>query len=542
MVPSSSDRAAMFNFFKRGFRPQGLPVSAGGRLVTETAEASAFACEEMHPFVNVLRYPPIDPGLPAVPVNAILASQRDLIDRLRQVAAFDEPTFQRRCVVPIEGVARYIHLLPASAFEHFAGPGGLFRLCIEMALYSRQAAEGRMFVASASVEMRRQLEPRWKYACFLAGLLSELHRPLGTLVVTDGAGRTWPAFLGSLDAWLRAVGAAQYHVAWLGRPLGTPASAEGAAVFGDIIPKEALAWLNEASPALVAEVFGTALGQAVPGGGVSAVLDATRERVFHVEASTRRSRYGHLRLGHHLELHLIDAIRQRVAVGQWAAGSHEGPLWFGTDGLFLEWPVAAITIRDDVMRNGVTGIPLCAFTMAEALGRAGLLTEASPADWLWRVHVDPANPTHWRTALKFAEPRSVLGYAEVLPSDCRFGVLAPPNERLPFASSAAISPGLAPAEIRMVDSWRQCLDTQRPDLLAWLPSGGLALSKDLLALSGTDLASAATALHRRQWLGRGDWPSPEARVGLLAFAGTLKPGLVLNEVGARHLGLLAAKG
>jgi len=50
----------------------------------------------------------------------------------------------------------------------------------------------------------------------------------------------------------------------------------------------------------------------VPGVGVSTVLQATRQRVFHVEASTRRSRYGQLRIGHHLELHLIDAIRHRA--------------------------------------------------------------------------------------------------------------------------------------------------------------------------------------------------------------------------------------
>jgi len=395
----------MFNFIKRSFTSRALPVPAVRRPIAGLHGTDAHAWEGADPFIFVPRYPPVDPGLPAVPVEAILASQQELIDRLRHVAAFDEPAFQRRCLLPIEGVARYIHLLPASAFEHFAGPGGLFRLCLEMAFYSRQAAEGRVFAPTASAESRRQLEPRWRYACFLAGLLSELHRPLGAMVVTDGAGRSWPTFLGSLDAWLRAVGAVHYHVAWLGRAPGAPASAEGAAVIGDIVPKDALSWLNEASPELITEVFGTALGQTVSRGAVSAVLQATRERVFHVDASTRRSRYGQLRIGHHLELHLIDAIRHRVAAGQWAADPRQGPLWFGADGLFLEWPVAADAIRGDVLRNGAAGIPLCAFTMAEALGRAGLLTEASPSDWLWRVHADPGDPTRWRTALKFAEPR-----------------------------------------------------------------------------------------------------------------------------------------
>jgi len=496
------------------------------------------------PHADVPRYPPIDPGLPAVPVSAVVASQGELIDRLRHVAAFDEAAFVHRCLMPIEGVARYIHLLPASAFEHFAGPGGLFRLCMEMAFYSRQAAEDRVFMPSASAEMRRQVEPRCKYACFLAGLLSELHRPLGAMAVTDAAGHTWPAFLGSLDAWLRARGAGHYHLAWLGHPIAS-ASAEGAAVLGDIVPREALSWLSEASPGLVSEVFGAALGQSASGVGVgvSTVLQATRQRVFHVEASTRRSRYGQLRIGHHLELHLIDAIRHRVASGLWRANASEGPLWFGSDGLFLEWPVAADTIRDDVLRNGVTGIPLCAFTLADVLGRASLLTEASPSNWLWRLHAGQPEASRCRTAVKFAEPRSVLGYTEAMPADCSFGEPQPrEGVRRSVAGRKAISPGLAPAEVRMADTLRQYVDSPRPDLLAWLPAGGLAVSQDLLALAGTDLASAAAALHHRRWLGRGDWPSPEARAGLMAFSGTLKPGLVLNEAGARHLGLLSSEG
>lgn len=522
----------MLNFLKRAVLPGGVPAGVVGRLVSGPPVHT-----EGHLSIDVPRYPPSDPGLPAAPVPAIVASQRDLIDRLRRVSGFDDPTFESRCLAPIQGVARYVHLLPATAFEHFAGAGGLFRYCVEMALFSRQAAEGRMFAHAASAEARRDLEPRWKYACFLAGLLSELHRPLAALVVTDPTGRVWPTFLGSLDAWLRAVQAERYHVAWQGRPPGLPASAEGAAVFGDIIPKGALAWLNEASPALVAEVFGTALGQAGTGGGVASVVGATRERVLHVEASTRRTRYGQLRVGHHLELHLVDAIRQRVAAGGWGANPRQGPLWFGTDGLYLEWPVAAGAIRDDLMRNGTPGIPLCAFTLAEVLGRAGVLAEVSPGNWLWPICTGPchdtAPPTHC-SALKFAEPRSVLGYSDVQPAAHRFHGEVEPGEH---AVLPAPSQGLAPAEARMVDQWRQSLGARRTDLLVWLPGRGLAVSQDLIASSGADLAAVATSLHRRHWLGRGDWPSPHARAGLLAFAGTLKPGLVLNEAGARQLGL-----
>jgi len=522
----------MLNFLKRTLVPRarGTPGPASTRLDAFLSAAPAQ--------VDTPRYPPLDPGLPVVSSAAVMASQRELIERLRESCGFDDTGFRAHVLAPVEAVARCILLLPASSHEHFAGPGGLFRLCLEMALFCRLAAQSRVVEPMAPAEARRAAEPRWRHACLLAGLLCELPRTLSSLTVTDKAGREWPACLGGLDAWLERVQADRCHVVW--RDGAGPGGAEAAGVLGDLVPKASLAWLNEGAPSVVPSMFRAALGQAAPEGDeLARLVLATRARVLAVEAVTRRSRYGHLRIGHHLELHLVDALRHRVATGQWVCG--QGPLWFGLDGLFIEWPAAADTVRHDVIRNGVRGVPLSAFTLAELLGQAGFLAPSAPGQWLWRIHTGAGEE---RTAVKVTEPRALLGHAEAArlerhltrPIGVDDDAPAAVPGRCPDAPRPA-STDLATDEATMADTWRRCLEGGRTDLIAWLPGRRLALSQDLLSLSGHDVAAAAAVLERRRWLGRGDWPSPSARAGLLVFDGAVKPGLVLNDAGVLQLGL-----
>lgn len=524
--------AAMLNFLKRAAAPRPLRTPGPARTDLDAYLTAA----PTH--VDTPRYPPADPGLPVVSAAAVMASQRDLIERLREACGFDDGGFRTHVLAPVEAVARCILLLPATSHAHFAGPGGLFRLSLEMALFCRLAAQSRVVEPLASAEVRRAAEPRWRHACLLAGLLGELPRTLASLTVTDEAGREWPACLGGLDAWLERVQADRYHVVW--REASGPGGAEAAGVLGDLVPKVTLAWLSEGAPAVVPSMFRAALGPAAPEGDeLARLVLATRSRVIAVESVMRRSRYGHLRIGHHLELHLIDALRHRVATGQWLDG--QGPVWFGLDGLFIEWPAAADTVRHDVIRNGLRGVPLSAFTLAEVLGQAGFLEACAPGLWLWRIHTDAGEE---RTAVKVAEPLALLGHADAPRLDRhvtrRGGSRVDASATVPVrpaASPAPLSAAPASDETVMADTWRRCLEGGRTDLIAWLPGRRLALSQDLLSLSGHDVAAAAAVLERRRWLGRGDWPSPSARAGLLVFDGALKPGLVLNDAGVDQLGL-----
>jgi conjugal transfer pilus assembly protein TraI len=382
------------------------------------------------PIERELRYPPVDPGLPACSAEAVVQSQAELIKALTRMVSVGPDVFEQRYMAPIRALARYVHLLPASAHDEFAGPGGLFRLCLEIGVYATQSADGKIFTPTENVEARHALEPRWKYATFLAGLSCELYRPLAACVVTNSTGEQWPKFLLPLDEWLQQSKVDRYYVQWQSSTRGVVSGAEGSSVIGQILPKEQLTWLDQGSPLILRDIMSMALGQSRPGDSIlGETVERIRDEVIRRDESTRRSRYGRLALGHHLEAYLFDAARTMVESRQWAPQDKDGPIYFGTDGLYLEWPRAAEALREHLIALGLPGVPRSPQTLAEVLGKSGALIPQDSGQWTWSLIVSEPRldvPVVKKTALRFKDPAAVLGL-----------VTAKPLER-PFAEAMVV--------------------------------------------------------------------------------------------------------
>jgi conjugal transfer pilus assembly protein TraI len=480
-------------------------------------------------------YPPVDPGLPAVAVEDIVASQSMLIARLRSAVGGDEASFAALHLAPVEALARYVHLLPASAHAHFAGAGGLFRQCLECAFFCAQSAAGRVFVASGPSAERHALEPRWRHAAFLAGLICELRQPLAESVVCDDAGREWPRFLGGLDAWIDDLGLSRYHVNWL-PGARRPGHAEAAAVVGRILPSESLAWLSDGAPEITQALFAIALGQREAGDSpLGELVDIVQREVLRHEAVRRPSRYGLLRVGHHLESHLLDAIRARVECGDWHPGEEPGAMLSWREGaLHLRWPEAAAVIVSDLVARGLTGIPRASGTLVDCLAMAGLLAADGCGRWVW------ARPGGWEDvpaggeyfSLCFADAATVLpAFAAPQPASARVAADAP-------SAPKTVVP-LSPEELQCVRSWQAALAERREQELMLLPDGRVAVSHAFASASHPDVVTLLRDLDCRGWLGRGDWAARGARVGLVDFPGGRQPALLLTAHAARLLGLVA---
>lgn len=369
--------------------------------------------------VPALRYPPVDPGLPASSTQLIIQSQADLIGILRRVVSTNEDLFDASYLEPVRRLCNYIHLLPASAHDDFAGPGGLFRLSLEVAVYSLQAAGGKIFAPGANVEQRHANEPRWKYATFLAALCSEIYRPLAACVVTNAAGDTWPKFMGPLSSWLDETRTDRYYLNWQQSTKGVTSGAEASAVIGKVIPAEALTWLEQGGPEITRAMYAAALGQARPGDSILAdVIEAIRLQVVRREEATKATRYGRLCVGHHIEPYILDSIRGFVESGKWKVHDKNGPIYYGTDGLYLEWPRCADQIRADLDSRGVAGVPRSAMTLAEMLGRAGAVLAQESGQWTWSlVTSEPVltDEVVRKTGLRLKDPVSALGIVEAKP-------------------------------------------------------------------------------------------------------------------------------
>ena len=81
-----------------------------------------------------------------------------------------------------------------------------------------QATDGALFLGQRTISARAALEPRWRYATFLAGLCCELHRCLSHLTVCNDQGAVWPAYRQPLALWLQDTDSSRYQVQWHAHP------------------------------------------------------------------------------------------------------------------------------------------------------------------------------------------------------------------------------------------------------------------------------------------------------------------------------------
>jgi hypothetical protein len=170
-------------------------------------------------------YPLAARGLPAIGVAEVMAPHANWLCRLRDAYGAEESTFERDIGSVVERYAQFVHLLPATRDSHFRHAGGLFRMGAEIAFYALQASDGAIFSGRQTLSARSTLEPRWRYAAFLAGLCSELHRPLSHFSVRNEHGAEWPAYEQPLARWLQQTGSRRYYLRWVDaapttRPLG----------------------------------------------------------------------------------------------------------------------------------------------------------------------------------------------------------------------------------------------------------------------------------------------------------------------------------
>lgn len=351
-------------------------------------------------------YPPTDQGVVRVDPQAVIESQVELLRRVKLLAGTDDIDFERRYLSVIRRLAGHVQLLPASETDTHPGPGGLFRLALELAFFSAQAAESVVFAGRATAEDRRREEPRWRYATFLAGMCCELHRCVTSMQVVDVEGRVWPAFNLPISEWLAQSDSDRYFVRWSTGVTGSMATA------GLLVEKIAggdnLQYLQDGSLRIVPSMMDAIAGvRAHEKSALADVIDRIREKVIHRDKSVQPAQYGKLSVGSHLEPHLLDAMRQLVTSGKWTINEKKSRLWYSKAGLFLVWRTAAKEMLDVLIKNSVHGVPQDAQTLLEILLAANVFALDRDGSPYWMI-IPPGGQSEL-PAVKFANPMTLFG-------------------------------------------------------------------------------------------------------------------------------------
>ena len=234
----------MFGFLKRTVRSEPSNPPPVTSLPSNTS-AEALLDDE------IPRYPPFMKGLPATHPDKLIETQRELIGQIRETGVATPEIFAQFHLAALRRFASYAHLLPASQTHHHRGAGGLLRHATEVALWSLQSGDRLLLPGEQTPRRRRELEPRWHLAVFLAALCHDLGKPVTDLVVTshDGA-EIWNPFIEDLHAWATRHHVDRYFLHWRDNR-GRKHQAVSALIAERIIGAQGLAWLAEGDTDLV---------------------------------------------------------------------------------------------------------------------------------------------------------------------------------------------------------------------------------------------------------------------------------------------------
>ncbi len=364
----------------------------------------------------------------------------------------------------IRRLAAHVHLLPATADNHFSQPGGLLQLGLETGFFSLQGTDAHIFSGRATISERRQLEPRWRLATFIGGLCSELHRTVnlvtatGTEAATHGtAGHPaaaspevrapWPALLLPLADWLQAGGMPSYRLHWH----RDQAECRGLGLFvlPHVVPPATLQHLAAGNQVVVPHLLASI-------GGVSLlrehnVLDALVRRslalVIDRQLRGQAVQVGHTVAGAHWPRYLVQAMQRLVATNaSWLPNGDKSRVWWGPDGLYVLWPQAAADIRALLESDQLAGMPDTADAMLDALAASGMLAAQAGGEWLWPIC--PAGGRGTLQAVQLNVPEVLLSGADLRaePLANRLTTVVPtrpevpPPERAPEAEATRATP------------------------------------------------------------------------------------------------------
>lgn len=364
------------------------------------------------------RYPPFMKGLPAHPTHRLLETQKELMGRLRAAVGQPDAQFDAIYLPLIQRYAEYVHLLPASQAHHHRGAGGLLRHGMEVALWAIQGSERIMFARGEPPEVRREIEPVWQCAVFVAGLAHDIGKPLSDLKVTDASGENiWAGQGETLMAWLRRTKTQRYFLHWRQRRHMRHESLTPL-VLPQVIPPATMAYLNRAGPELYEQLLFSISARDFQ------VQDQEHNPIFTlVRDADKHSTAKDISdpvtaglpgaLGVPLERYIMDAIR-RLVQNQWTCNKPGSRLWVIQDSVFIVWPAGARDIVELLGKDSAPGIPQQPDTLAEVLidrGLAVAFEEAGARARLWPIQPDVVTqkkPGFHLNALRIDEGANLL--------------------------------------------------------------------------------------------------------------------------------------
>ena len=337
---------------------------------------------------EIPRYPPFMKGLPVVSPEKLLETQKELLDRISNSAIATPEIFQKHYLSAIKRFASFSHLLPASQSHHHRGAGGLLRHAIEVGLWALQSADRVLLKSAISPKHRREMEPRWQLAVFLAALCHDAGKPVTDLTVTNkDRTSTWHPITDDLHVWATRNGINAYFLEWReGR--GRQHTALSSLIAERIIGVESLAWIAEGETELVVWLMESMACNPGPTNLIYDLVIKADQTSVERDLKTLGVAMAGYDLGVPVERHLIDIMRRFVREGVWLVNQPGARLWNMEGHVYLVWPAAGEELARQIKEDGMPGMPRTPEGILDMLtdrGMALVRMDARSEDRYWKI-------------------------------------------------------------------------------------------------------------------------------------------------------------
>ena len=319
---------------------------------------------------EIPRYPPFAKGLPMSPVDKVLQTQNELIQKIKSTLGFTQEEYDRLVMPVIVRYASFVHLLPASESHHHRGAGGLFRHGLEVAFWGTQASESVIFSISDSPGERRNNEPRWRLACCFSGLLHDIGKPLSDVVITNSDGnKTWNPYSETLVEWAKRHNINRYFLRWRDRKHKRHEQFSLLSVERILTP-EALEFLASPGKDIIESMLQAISGLRINDPVTKLMLKADSESVSR-DLKQNRLDVDEFAYGVPVERYVFDALRRLVKMGKWKVNEPGAKVWHLHQGVFITWKQGVNDIYNLLTEDKIPGIPRDPDTLADILIERG---------------------------------------------------------------------------------------------------------------------------------------------------------------------------
>ncbi len=306
---------------------------------------------------EIPRYPPFVKGLPASHPDRLIETQHELIGQIRESGLASKDVYEEFYLGPLRRFASYAHLLPASETHHHRGAGGLFRHAIEVALWSLQSGDRVLLPGDQTPRRRRELEPRWHSAVFLAALCHDLGKPITDLIVTnqDGA-KVWDPFCEDLYTWAIGNQVERYFLRWR-KNRGTSHTSVSLLLVERIVGRSGLGWISQGDPNLVTWMMEAISGHPSQENMIHNLIVRSDQVSVTRDIEGMGATFAGYEIGIPVERILLDIMRRLVRDGVWIVNEPGSRLWHMDGHLYLVWPAGGEEIAAIINQEKMPGLP-----------------------------------------------------------------------------------------------------------------------------------------------------------------------------------------